>query len=279
MAPMTRGFSPDGMPGDDVAAYYARRASSLGLLITEGTYIDASAGSSDRVPRFFGARSLAGWQRVAAAVHAAGGAIFPQLWHLGAQRRPGSPPFPDAPVISPSGLNPAGIAVAEPASVAALEDVTGRVRPRRRRGADGRVRRHRVRPHRRRPRCAGRPRVGGQARRRPPVGNPPLRQVRRRGPALTAVRPPEIRSTTSPRPRSRADGGPSCRGSSCRGSSCCGSAQAETRHAGSTPPSVTRAVRHTPQVRAGRGSSRPGFHRYTRRGSAATPKTCHFPDA
>ena len=40
MAPMTRQFSPGGIPGEDVAAYYRRRASSLGLLITEGTYID-----------------------------------------------------------------------------------------------------------------------------------------------------------------------------------------------------------------------------------------------
>ena len=79
MAPMTRAFSPDGIPGDDVAAYYARRASSLGLLITEGTYVDESAGGFDRVPRFFGEQSLAGWRKVAAAVHAAGGAIFPQL--------------------------------------------------------------------------------------------------------------------------------------------------------------------------------------------------------
>ena len=123
MAPMTRAFSPDGIPGDDVAAYYARRASSLGLLITEGTYVDESAGGFDRVPRFFGEQSLAGWRKVAAAVHAAGGAIFPQLWHIGAQRRPGSPPFPDAPVISPSGLDPAGAAVAEPATEAALEGV------------------------------------------------------------------------------------------------------------------------------------------------------------
>jgi len=123
MAPMTRAFSPDGIPGDDVAAYYARRASSLGLLITEGTYVDESAGGFDRVPRFFGEQSLAGWRKVAAAVHSAGGAIFPQLWHIGAQRRPGSPPFPDAPVISPSGLDPAGAAVAEPATEAALEGV------------------------------------------------------------------------------------------------------------------------------------------------------------
>ena len=46
MAPMTRQFSPDGIPGEDVAAYYARRAASLGLLITEGTYVDWTAGGS-----------------------------------------------------------------------------------------------------------------------------------------------------------------------------------------------------------------------------------------
>ena len=122
MAPMTRQFSPDDIPGDEVAAYYGRRAGSLGLLITEGTYVDETAGGSGRVPRFFGERPLAGWRNVAAAVHAAGGVIFPQLWHLGAQRRPGGPPFPDAPVISPSGLDPAGNAVAEPATMAQLED-------------------------------------------------------------------------------------------------------------------------------------------------------------
>lgn len=123
MAPMTRQFSPDGIPGDDVAAYYGRRAASLGLLITEGTYVDESSGPSDRVPRFFGESPLAGWKKVAAAVHANGGAIFPQLWHLGAGRKPGTGPYPDAPVISPSGVNAAGEVVAEPATVAQLEDL------------------------------------------------------------------------------------------------------------------------------------------------------------
>ena len=85
--------------------------------------MDESACGSSRVPRFFGQESLAGGRKVAAAVHDEGGTIFPQLWHLGAQRRAGSPPFPDAPVISPSGLDPAGNAVAEPATVAQLEDV------------------------------------------------------------------------------------------------------------------------------------------------------------
>jgi 2,4-dienoyl-CoA reductase-like NADH-dependent reductase (Old Yellow Enzyme family) len=121
MAPMTRQFSPDGVPGDDVAAYYGRRASSLGLLVTEGTYVDEGAGNSTRVPRFFGERSLAGWRKVADAVHEEGGAIFPQLWHLGAARKPGSGPFPDAPVISPSGLDAAGAVVGEPATARQLE--------------------------------------------------------------------------------------------------------------------------------------------------------------
>jgi 2,4-dienoyl-CoA reductase-like NADH-dependent reductase (Old Yellow Enzyme family) len=121
MAPMTRQFSPNGVPGDDVAAYYGRRASSLGLLITEGTYVDEGSGGSDRVPRFFGEQSLAGWRKVADAVHAEGGAIFPQLWHIGAARKPGSGPYPDAPVISPSGVNAAGALAGEPATARQLE--------------------------------------------------------------------------------------------------------------------------------------------------------------
>ena len=105
-------------------AYYRRRASSLGLLITEGTYVDhPSAGSSDRVPHFFGAEALAAWRKVAGAVHAEGAAIFPQLWHLGAQRKAGAPPFPDAAVVSPSGLNAAGQAVGEPASARTLAEI------------------------------------------------------------------------------------------------------------------------------------------------------------
>jgi 2,4-dienoyl-CoA reductase-like NADH-dependent reductase (Old Yellow Enzyme family) len=121
MAPMTRQFSPDGIPGADVAAYYGRRASSLGLLITEGTYVDEGAGGSDRVPRFFGERALAGWRKVADAVHAEGGVIFPQLWHTGVTRKPGSGPFPGAPVISPSGVNAAGAVVGDPATPRQLE--------------------------------------------------------------------------------------------------------------------------------------------------------------
>jgi 2,4-dienoyl-CoA reductase-like NADH-dependent reductase (Old Yellow Enzyme family) len=89
-----------------VAAYYARRAAGgVGLIVTEGTYVGhESAGQSDRVPRFHGEEQLAGWAKVAEAVHAAGGRIVPQLWHIGMVRTAGQPPFTDAPAVGPSGI-------------------------------------------------------------------------------------------------------------------------------------------------------------------------------
>ncbi|POX65189.1 12-oxophytodienoate reductase [Streptomyces sp. Ru62] len=110
MAPMTRMFSPGGVPGEDVRSYYARRAAAgVGLIVTEGTYVGhPSAGQSDRVPRFHGEEQLAGWAKVAEDVHAAGGTIVPQLWHIGMVRKQGDAPFPDAPAVGPSGLETAG---------------------------------------------------------------------------------------------------------------------------------------------------------------------------
>ncbi len=66
MAPMTRQVSPDGLPGEDVASYYARRAAAgVGLIITEGTSPGhPSAGDNDRVPRFHGKEQPAGWAKV-----------------------------------------------------------------------------------------------------------------------------------------------------------------------------------------------------------------------
>ncbi|AWT43962.1 NADH:flavin oxidoreductase [Streptomyces actuosus] len=110
MAPMTRMFSPGGVPGEDVLSYYARRAAAgVGLIVTEGTYVGHdSAGESSRVPRFHGEEQLAGWAKVADAVHAAGGTIVPQLWHIGMVRKEGRPPFADAPVVGPSGIRTDG---------------------------------------------------------------------------------------------------------------------------------------------------------------------------
>lgn len=110
MAPMTRDFSPGGVPGQDVAEYYARRAAGgVGLIITEGTYVDhASAGTSGRVPRFHGEDAFAGWTDVVDSVHREGGAIIPQLWHVGMARAEGAPPVVDAEPVGPSGVSVTG---------------------------------------------------------------------------------------------------------------------------------------------------------------------------
>ncbi|KUN94852.1 NADH:flavin oxidoreductase [Streptomyces caeruleatus] len=128
MAPMTRMFSPGGVPGEDVLSYYARRAAAgVGLIVTEGTYVGHdSAGQSDRIPRFHGEEQLAGWAKVADAVHAAGGTIVPQLWHIGMVREQGQPPFAEAPAVGPSGLRiGADEATGKAMTQSDLDDVIG----------------------------------------------------------------------------------------------------------------------------------------------------------
>jgi 2,4-dienoyl-CoA reductase-like NADH-dependent reductase (Old Yellow Enzyme family) len=127
MAPMTRSFSPGGVPGADVAAYYKRRAANhVGLIITEGTVIDHPAAANDpKVPRFHGDDALAGWANVVKEVHAAGGLIMPQLWHTGTMRKAGQGPNPEAPPVSPSGLFKSGKKVAEPMTAAEIEHIIG----------------------------------------------------------------------------------------------------------------------------------------------------------
>lgn len=108
MAPMTRGFSPNGVPGENVAGYYRRRAEKqVGLIITEGTLINhpAAAEGLGR-PNFHGEASLAGWKRVVDEVHKAGGKIMPQIWHVGMARQlNGENPNPEALPIGPSGID------------------------------------------------------------------------------------------------------------------------------------------------------------------------------
>ncbi len=109
MAPMTRSKSPGNVPGADVAAYYRRRAEGgVGLIITEGTPPCPAGHSYPDVPAFYGEKALAGWKRVADEVHAAGGYIIPQLWHVGSFRQPGMEPDPSLPGYGPSAvLHPA----------------------------------------------------------------------------------------------------------------------------------------------------------------------------
>ncbi len=106
MAPMTRAFSPEGVPGENVAAYYRRRAESeVGLILSEGTVIDRPASRNDPgIPFFHGDAALAGWKRVIDEVHAAGGRMGPQIWHTGSTTNSMSGWVPESPVESPSGL-------------------------------------------------------------------------------------------------------------------------------------------------------------------------------
>lgn len=106
MAPMTRAFSPNYVPNEEVAGYYRRRAEGdVGLIITEGTFISHKAANGyENVPAIYGEAALAGWKHVVDEVHAAGGKIAPQLWHVGAVRKPGVGPDKEAPAYSPSGL-------------------------------------------------------------------------------------------------------------------------------------------------------------------------------
>ena len=110
MAPMTRNQSPDNIPTDANVEYYRKRAAGgVGLIITEGTCPGhiAASGYPD-VPYFHGEERLAGWKRVVDAVHAEGGKIAPQLWHVGGMRKRGMPPEGDVDGYAPSGMNVPG---------------------------------------------------------------------------------------------------------------------------------------------------------------------------
>ena len=106
MAPMSRSFSPGGVPGENVAAYYRRRAEGeVGLILSESTAIDRPASRNEPdLPSFHGASALAGWKSVIDEVHAAGGKMGPQVFHAGSVKRPRTVWEPDVPVESPSGL-------------------------------------------------------------------------------------------------------------------------------------------------------------------------------
>jgi 2,4-dienoyl-CoA reductase-like NADH-dependent reductase (Old Yellow Enzyme family) len=128
MAPMTRQFSPGGIPGADVAGYYRRRAEGeVGLIITEGTGVDHPAATDTaRIP-VLTEHSLAGWTNVVREVHAAGGLIFPQLWHQGAMRDVRGGNNPNVPAMRPSGIfGPIGVHTLDPAF---LESAAAPTRP------------------------------------------------------------------------------------------------------------------------------------------------------
>lgn len=111
MAPMTRSFSPNGVPGPDVAGYYRRRAEGgTGLITTEAIGCDhpaalgdAGLGESD-LPELAGEEAIAGWKHVVDEVHRCGGKIIPQFWHQGPMRIQASSRHPETASIGPSGI-------------------------------------------------------------------------------------------------------------------------------------------------------------------------------
>jgi N-ethylmaleimide reductase len=83
MAPLTRNRAGAGLvPTELNATYYAQRASA-GLIITEATQISAQAQGYQDTPGLYTSEQVAGWRKVTEAVHAEGGRIFVQLWHVG----------------------------------------------------------------------------------------------------------------------------------------------------------------------------------------------------
>ncbi|MFP2906510.1 alkene reductase [Pyxidicoccus sp. 3LFB2] len=103
MAPMTRSRAlVDGnVPNPLAGPYYAQRASA-GLLITEATQVSPQGVGYIRTPGLHSPAQVAGWRKVTEAVHAAGGVLFAQLWHVG---RVSHPDFHDGRLpVAPSAI-------------------------------------------------------------------------------------------------------------------------------------------------------------------------------
>lgn len=107
MAPLTRCRASDGrVPNALMAEYYAQRASA-GLILTEATCVCAQGVGYPDTPGIWSQQQVAGWTEVTRAVHAAGGRIFLQLWHVGRISHPdylgGELP------VAPSAIAPEGM--------------------------------------------------------------------------------------------------------------------------------------------------------------------------
>lgn len=105
MAPMTRSRSDnEGNVATTLTAQYYEQRATAGLIITEGTFISKKAVGFINVPGIYSDDQVAGWKLVTDAVHAKGGKIFAQIWHVGRMSHPdlhnGELP------LAPSAINP-----------------------------------------------------------------------------------------------------------------------------------------------------------------------------
>ncbi|MCX2496633.1 alkene reductase [Plesiomonas shigelloides] len=117
MAPLTRCMAGPGLvPTEQMAAYYGRRA-DIGLIVSEAVIIRPDAQGYPNTPGLFTQAQIEGWKKVTNAVHANGGKIFAQLWHVG---RLSHPFFHQAEVLAPS-------AVAHEGTVPRMRELTYQV--------------------------------------------------------------------------------------------------------------------------------------------------------
>jgi N-ethylmaleimide reductase len=107
MSSLTRNRAgPGNVPTPLVAEYYRQRASA-GLILTEASPVCAEGHGYPRTPGIHTPEQIAGWRQVTDAVHAAGGRIAIQLWHVGRISHPDLQPGGALPV-APSAIRPAG---------------------------------------------------------------------------------------------------------------------------------------------------------------------------
>lgn len=104
MAPLTRNRAPGGVANVLMAEYYSQRASA-GLIITEGTQVGPLGQGYQDTPGIYTEAQRDGWRIVTDAVHAAGGRIFAQLWHVG---RVSHSYYHGQRPVAPSAVPPAG---------------------------------------------------------------------------------------------------------------------------------------------------------------------------
>lgn len=83
MAPLTRNRAVEGNVPSPLAVDYYRQRASAGLIVSEGTQISPEGQGYEATPGIYSPAQVAGWKPITAAVHAAGGKIVAQLWHVG----------------------------------------------------------------------------------------------------------------------------------------------------------------------------------------------------
>ncbi|MBI2254480.1 MAG: alkene reductase [Proteobacteria bacterium] len=106
LAPLTRSRASEGrIPNDLMREYYVQRASA-GLILTEATAVTPQGVGYADTPGIWSDEQVAGWRKITDAVHAAGGRIVSQLWHVG---RVSDPIFLNGDLpVAPSAVTPAG---------------------------------------------------------------------------------------------------------------------------------------------------------------------------